>query len=479
MARDESNNARAPTAWELTLAALQRNDSSVTKVYVHYYDDSIPHPNGQPLGVNLMLSSTVTDLVLEVPRQDLDGEPMTADDWALLLHYVATSAALCTVWLEHFDRNSPTATGISIFAEQIMRAARRNNSVRALKLCYHVAYDHSQMVEFLEQTTSLKEIQLDVSRRVLSDESRLIILEALAHNTQISDLILEFDDNENDDLDMFAHSLQMLHPSTMLQELHLTFWGNALLVPGDVWSSFLRDAKHLRCLSLFCMPFDRDAMKGLVKGLIDRDTAISLELDACWFFNGAIDELLCSIPTMRKHLVSTLTIRQLQDYDENYPRLYELFNDLIAKIYPLSPFQHLVLDLSCSFTLAVLGHLTIKAPPHMESLALVGYRIQAATTEALAAFVKSAIHLTKLSVQFSGRAQRLRTMLQEALRENGSIVDVGEGLPRTYCDRNANLRLLLQEQPNLSLVPSLFQAAKAAKKMAANMILAGLLGLND
>jgi hypothetical protein len=404
----------------LTLAALQRNNSSVAKVKVHCYDDSIPHPNGQPLGINLELSSTETELILEVPRQYLQGTPMTTDEFALLLHYVDTSAALCTVRLRPFDWNSPTATGVSIFAEQILCATRRSNNIRALQLGNPVAYDPLQMVEFLDQTTSLKEIQLDVSRRVLSHESRLTVLEALARNAQITDLNLLFDDDDGDDVEMFAHSLQILHPSKTLQRLHLTFWGNALLVPGHVWSSLLQSGISLRCLSLFDIPFDGDTMKCLVEGLISRDAAIALELDACEFNSDAIDEVLRSIPSMRKHLVSTLTITQLEDYFENYLRPDdELFNDLLAKIFPVSPFQHLVLDLGCDFTRVLLGRLTIKAPPHMESLALLGtYCISAAEMKALAAFVKSAVHLTKLSVDLfresaiAWRSERLSAKME-------------------------------------------------------------------
>jgi hypothetical protein len=432
MARDESINARALTAWELTLAALQRDDSSVTEVNVHYYDDSIPHPNGQPLGVNLMLSSTVTELVLEVPRQYLEGEPITTDEFALLLHYVATSAALRTVLLQQPCFTASTVTSISIFVEQIMRAARRNNNIRALKLCDYVAYDPLQMVEFLGQTTSLQEIMLYVSRSVLSDESRLNVLEALARSAQISYLILGFE--KKDGLEMFADSLQLLHKSTTLQKLHLSFLEEIPLVPGYVWSSFLQDAIALHCLSLFCMPFDRDAMKGLVEGLISRNAAaIDLELDACDFDNGAIDELFCSIPTMDKHIFSTLKITQMGHYDDDDTRMNALLKGLVAKVYPVSPFQHLVLDLDGEdFTLALLRRLA-KAPPQMESLALVGnYGIPPAVTKAVAAIVKSAVCLKKLSVESACRSPKFCVALEEALRVNGSIVDVCERLTRKY-----------------------------------------------
>jgi hypothetical protein len=341
-----------------------------------------------------------------------------------------------------------------------------------------------QMVEFLGQTTSLQEIHLGVSRRFLSDESRLIVLEALARNIHISDLVLGFD--MDDGIEMFADSVQMLHQSTTLQLLHLRFWGDIPLVPGHVWTSLLKSGIPPRCcLSLFCMPFDRKAMKGLVKGLIERDAAIDLRLDACDFYNGAAGELLRSIPNMRKHMVSTLTITQMDNYENNdFPRMNDLLKDLVAKIYPVSPFQHLVIDMYGDFTLFLLRQLKIKAPPYMESLALECHHVihGAQEMKALAAFVKSAVHLKKLSLDLSSQRAKGRAALKEALPINGSIVDVGEGLTRKYCNRNANLRLLLQEPiaaANLSLVPSLFQAAKAAKKMAATMILAGLLGLND
>jgi hypothetical protein len=101
-------------------------------------------------------------------------------------------------------------------------------------------------------------------------------------------------------------------------------------------------------------------------------------------------------------------------------------------------------------------------------------------TEALVTFLKSAIHLKKLSVILDRMEEYERAMLINGLRENGSLVKVGRGLPRLYCRRNKQLRLLLGERPlpsaKLSLVPSLLHAAKAAKKMAPNTIFMGLLG---
>jgi hypothetical protein len=475
LARDESSNARAPTEWELVLDALERNDASGTTVLVHYFD------HGQSMGINLKLRSTAAYLFLEVPRRYLEGTPMTANDCALLLHYVATSTALRTVWLEPFDAFEPLdsfigfgVTRYSIFAEQIMRAARRNNNIRALTLSTDVSFDPSQMVEFLDQTTSLKELHLDVSRCVLSDEKRLIVLGALARNTHITDLTLEFQDGDAEMLALTV-TLQTLHENTTLQKLCLFSSKYPLFVPGHAWSLLLGSGIPLHCLSLSNVSFDHAAMKGLLKGLIGRDTTIDLKLNACTFSNGAIDELMCSVPTMRKHLVSTLTISWHQ-FDRSDTRL----KDLMTKIYPLSPFQHLAINLEGNFTRALLGQLTIKSPPHMESLTLRGFNVVQTETEALAAFVKSAIHLKKLSVDSSLLDRNERAMLKVALRENGSLAKVHGGLPRTYCRRNRALHLLLKQHPiplaKLSLVPSFCHAAKAAKKMGATLIFAGLLG---
>jgi hypothetical protein len=455
----ELENAQAPTEWELTLAALQSNNAPVATDYVHYYDRSIPF--------NLELSGTVTTVILEVPRPSLRGTPITTDDLALLLTYVATSAALRTVRLEPFDYNASPPTVDPIFADQLMRAVRSNSNVHALQWL-HVRYDPALMTAFLDQAASLQELLLDVSRRVISDEARLIVFGALARNAQITDLCLLYDDDD-DDMEMLAHHyLQILQQNTTIQKLHLSFNGS---LSGNVWSSLLRSGIPLRCLSLFFVTFDRDAMKGLVEGLIGRGTAIDLILDACFFFNDGIDELIRPIPTMRNYQASTLTISQTSEYDD--PRGTEMIE------YLLSPFQHLVIDLGGDFTRALLVQLTIQSPPHLESLALVGnYRVQA-ELEAVVAYVKSAVHLKKLSVDLRYQGENLPATLEAAIRENGSLENVCEGLPRTYCERNANLRLMLERRPmpiaDLLLLPSLFQAAKATKKMAAHKILTGLL----
>jgi hypothetical protein len=461
-------NARAPTEWERTLGALQRDDTFTT-VNFHCDDRRAPHQNNRSSGINLELSSSVITMTLQVPRPSLGSTtPITTEEYARLLDtHVATSAALRTIRLLAPEWNTLIPTGISVLAEQMMRAARRNHNVCALELSYGVSYDPLQMVEFLDQTTSLQQLQLDVSRRILSDESRLIVMQALARNTQITNLFLKF--NADDGVQIVSQSLQTLHQNTALQKLCVALWGTTLTIPGHVWTLLLRSGIPLRSLALWDISFDRDAAKGLMDGLIARKTDIDLELNACFFDHEAIDEVILSIPTMRKNMVSTLTIRH-QCYRRNCPRM----NNMIEKIYPLSPFKHLAIDLSGDFTRALLSQLTIKSPPLMESLTLLGTDCEHADMEALAIFIKSAIHLKTLSVELSEQNKNFRTTLEKALRENGSVETVSMGLTRTYCDRNANLRLLLQQQPmppaNLSLVPSLFQAAKSAKNMVANII---------
>jgi hypothetical protein len=128
----------------------------------------------------------------------------------------------------------------------------------------------------------------------------------------------------------------------------------------------------------------------------------------------------------------------------------------------------------------ILRQLTVEAPTQMESLTLKGESLSSEVNEALATFVKSAVWLKKLSLDLSDDLdENFRTILEEALQENGSLVLACEGLTDLYCCRNANLRLLLEQQPMslavLSLIPSLFHAAKAAKRMAANIIYARVL----
>jgi hypothetical protein len=117
------------------------------------------------------------------------------------------------------------------------------------------------------------------------------------------------------------------------------------------------------------------------------------------------------------------------------------------------------------------------------SLSLLNGGMRLAETEALVTYIKSAVHLKELSVNLYHADKNLRSMLTEALRVNGSVVDVGEGMPRTYCVRNSNLRSLLEQRPmpstDLFLIPMLFQISKVAEKMAPNMLFMGLLGCDD
>jgi hypothetical protein len=178
------------------------------------------------------------------------------------------------------------------------------------------------MTAFLQETTSVQVLELNISCFGLPDDSRLMLAGALASNTHVTDLTLYFEvDKDND---VCASVMHVLCNNTRLQQLNLEFERDDddddhddddhddgdpyFLVPGHVWSSLLQSGIPLRSLSLRSMRFDRDAMTHLLHGLNKRDTAIDLQLVDCFFKNCVIDALVDLAPTIFKSLVSQLTV---------------------------------------------------------------------------------------------------------------------------------------------------------------------------
>jgi hypothetical protein len=156
---------------------------------------------------------------------------------------------------------------------------------------------------------------------------------------------------------------------------------------------------------------------------------------------------------------------------------------MVTVLYPfsgVSPFQHLTIGVRDENQICgLLRQLAMKSPTQMTSLTLLDHMTPAKTV-ALARFLKSAVHLTKLSVYIKPEDKALRDMLEQSIRENGSVQDLCSGLKQVYCQRNTNIPLFLMQRPlpatDLSMVPTFFHVAKVAKKMAPTMIIMGLLG---
>jgi hypothetical protein len=478
-------NAETPTKWERTLAAVRRNDASVTIVDDDSFDLYNPLGCFHSLGSALLLNTTVASLCLRVSVvcYEATNTTISSGDWAFLVNYVKTSEALHTVQLDMGAVSRTTRDPAwLLFTNDLLSAVGSNTNVRVLNFGLDVVYDELSMVTLLSKTTSVKELELDISGFVLSYESRLMVVQALAVNVHITQLILyvaKYLDGDDDAVAEWVHPLRILRQNTTLQKLKFCVSKNVtdhhFLVPGHAWSSLLHSNVPLVSFELRGISFNRDAVEHLLNGLISRDAVIDLDLGDCFFGNGAIDSLIRIVPRIRKGLISRLTLKDL-----GYP--LDKLNTLAEALYSLSP-VHLAISPGQDITCALLRKLTSKSPRQMTSLALVRVRdpLRPAETVALAAFIKSAVHLEKLSVHSSFRGDR--AMLEAALRENGSLVHACEGLTDAYCRRNKSLALLLEQRPlpadHLSLVPSLFWATKVAKKMTANMIFAGLLACDD
>jgi hypothetical protein len=414
-----------------------------------------------------------------------------SDDWAPLLRYVETSLALQTLCLDG-DFHDPIELS---FMELLLGAVGRNTNVRTLNLGHSVGYGPLPMAAFLNETTSLQALELDVSGNVLSDDSRLIVVEALANNAQVTDLTLhlgedndddgEDNDDDRDDVEVSIRILHALQRNAALEKLKLIFdYFNLALVPGNAWLSLLQSDIPLRCLELCSVKFDGNAVEHLLNGLRSlrsRGRVIDLDMHNCFYENSVVDTLVNLVPSVCEGLpvISTLKLTDPR-YHQN-PLYHQVadWNKVVSVCSGFSPFKHLAISLNnAGETCGVLGQLAVKWPAQMESLAILN-PLGLAETEALVTVVKSAVLLKKLSVNLYRVDNNLRLKLEDALRVNGSVVDGCEGLSH-YCLRNVNLRKLLAQRPmpstDLYLVPMLFRASTVAKKMTPNMLLMGLLG---
>jgi hypothetical protein len=161
-------------------AAIQRNDASVTSVALRpsRMDPSrmdVPSLCGRSMGSALLRNTSVISLTLDVAMLlgTDSGTPIETDDFASLVNYVATSAALHTVVCETSCVLEPTHESIGlIFAEQVLHAVASNTNIRALRFRTLVADGPEQMIVLLNHTSSLKELDLDISGSVLLRDSR-------------------------------------------------------------------------------------------------------------------------------------------------------------------------------------------------------------------------------------------------------------------------------------------------------------------
>jgi hypothetical protein len=297
--------------WELLLAALQRNDASVTSVDVDRLE-YLPSRYGRSLGSALRLNTMVTSLTLNVvmlPPKNSDNVPFDTNEWASLLRFIATSPALATVRLRHcadYSFRGDMQAVISMdFVESTLHAVGRNANIRALRFEHGGHYDRRLMVSLVSQSTSLQELEL----AVFGSHGSVVVAEALVNNDQISDLTLHVHSSISYyDIAERTRFWEVLCQNVSLQRLDLNFnvddW-----VPEHMWSSLFENCIHLRRLGLTAVHFDDEKMNPLLTSLISRrDSALDLKLVSCSFQHGALDELAGLLPTIRKRLVSKLTV---------------------------------------------------------------------------------------------------------------------------------------------------------------------------
>jgi hypothetical protein len=128
-----------------------------------------------------------------------------------------------------------------------------------------------------------------------------------------------------------------------------------------------------------------------------------------------------------------------------------------------------------------LGCLIKNSPTQLRKLKLFG-TVDEAEATLLSSFIQSEVHLKELTVSWTKNA--LLDELARALRRNGSIYHAALSYRKSehtelYSKRNQLLPSLLGKEvsrmTDLSLFPILFTVSQAAKSMAPNTLLVGLL----
>jgi hypothetical protein len=283
--------------WESMPATLRRNDPSVTIFSDEKHDVTVANAQFHSLGSALHFNTTVTELRLSVSFQ-VTGTTIRSDNWEPLLHYIETSVVLQIVSLDEisYDRSNRDPICVN-FTEHLLRAVGRNANIHALKFGNFVVYEPLSMAAFLKATTSVQVLELNISCFRLPNDSRLMHAGALASNAHVTDLTLYFEVNK--DNDVCASAMRVVRNNKTIQQLKLEFEDDddddvdpCSLVPGHVWSSLLQSGIPLRSLDFRSVRFDRDAMTHLLRGLSNRDTAIDLLLEHCFFENCVIDALV-------------------------------------------------------------------------------------------------------------------------------------------------------------------------------------------
>jgi hypothetical protein len=197
-----------------TLAEVQSNDLSVTYAVVNVEELSVLPGYSHSLGRALLLNTTVDTLVLDGARSsnNYPDTGITSYGWVLVLLYVAKLWAWNNVVLIRWVPSAWT------FSKQLLRAVARNTNIPELEMGQSVTYNPSAQAAFLNRRTSVEEVALDISGDVLSDDSRLNLLEVLAHNTQITVLVLQND--WKSDGEILPNASQVLRQPTTLEKLY-------------------------------------------------------------------------------------------------------------------------------------------------------------------------------------------------------------------------------------------------------------------
>jgi hypothetical protein len=420
--------------WEGLLRELRGNRS--TQATTIDVSALAPYGYGSPLGEALLGQTKVSTLCLELANlfHPLD----TADGLAPLFTFLSTSTSLRVVRLDMSQHSD-----VVNFFEPMLSAICDNPNICDLTLHHNMIVHCESMVHLLKTTNSLQCLSLK-----LYDCDR--VLSGLRSHAVLHTLSISFDK----DCKVRCSSLGQL----------------------------LQGLSALRHLTLADVAFDGETMAQLLLGLSNfGDSVICLYMHFCSFDKNAMEKFATFMPTVDNGHVTTTPIHTLS---LNYPKSSDdhNFGEAVAAMCTrISPLRFLKIGFGHRREqLGIfLGCLIKNSPTQMQNFAL--YRgLDEAETSLLSCFIQSEVHLKELSIcKTNGELQE---KFAQSLRHNGSIRHASlydTELSQLYGKRNHMIPSLLgkdvSRMANLPLFPILFAVSRAARSLAPNNLLIGLL----
>jgi hypothetical protein len=424
-----------PYTWQGLLTELRGSSCTYAKTIT--VSTKAPYGYGARLGDAILGQTTISTLCLEL--SNLFHVSDTVVGLASLFMFLSTSASLSIVRL----KMSQKCDNVQLI-EPMLCAICDNPNIFDLSLRRDMFAPSASWVHFLKNANSLQYLSL----HLYNCEG---FLKDLRGHAKLHTLSLSFDKDSK----VRCNSLgQMLQGLTTLRHLKLTY-----------------------------VFFTEETMEHMLQGLSSfNDASICLSLKACSFDKSAMEKLVAFMPKVVRGQVATSPICTLSlDVHQGKDTHIEA---VAAMCTGVSALHYLSVDFGSRNDRmgGFLDLLVQNSPTQLRKLDLYG-RVDEVAVHLLSCFFRSEVNLEVLYVSQSSDV--LQDKLARSLRYNGSIHcatfnwrDESE-LAELYSKRNQVLPSLLgkvaSRMADLSLFPFLFTVSQAARSMAPNNMLIGLL----